>query len=1020
MTLHGRHLLHALPKNRRQIIFEIPFRRSAPLSLSNAITNYITSNYDQHPDMFKPDLEAIDRLRTEAINVLEPHVSGLEKLGRYAAQLRWIAGKFPIDIGADFTWYPALGYNTQTPVTQNNLQFEWANVLYNLASLYSKLGATSPRTTTEGIKIANNHFQRAAGVIKHLKDEVIPELRSAPPEDMDHFSLEALENLMLAQAQECFWHKAVVDGNRDALIAKIAEQVSDFFKLAEEFGVKSNAISSEWIHRISAKRYHLAAAAQYRSACDSLEKSKYGDEIARLESAQSNVELAIVESRYLPKTYLGDLKSFRIMLVDNLKRANKDNDMIYLTPVPPASSLTPIAKFKMVKSVVPPEITNALELLTETGAYGRPLFAKLVPYAVHLATSIYAEKRDRLVNDTIIAELESLTTKIHELQESLNLPGSLQALEKPLGLPSGLLAHAEEVRQQDGLKRIMRSLSDIEKLKSNDHVMYRETKNLLESEAALDASMREKHGTVRWTRPASHVAGAKMHKTAEDYSNFLESADTSDKLVRDNVTDCEKMLKILGGDLADLQNFVPDSKRSKMTPRVEREVTKLRACLNEIGRMESSRRRKIEALREKAKNDDITTEILNETARLERTNPHLKIDPAVFDHLFQLRLTRHYAQDQRDLTTEITEQTALTTRLGDANSAFVAARNSSSSIPGERDKALQQLENAYFKYREVISGLDKGRTFYNDLAKLFVRYKEEVRNWTAARRLEARRLDEELSVVGVQAPVSAAVGRREGATRSVVVSPPPPPPPHPSTPPQQRASAQTPFLPPSSSSPQTLPSPVRRSTRTAAAAVGGGGGSGVTQNPPPARSINTYSTPTTTIPSSSSSTSKLPSRTRSPQRQIPIQQHHQQQRQQQPSPSPTPSASPSPPPQPHNQHYILNKPTASSSPQQQQKRSSISSSTSASASASTTHTPTSSESVILTPPSHSVVSSASGSTRPARAAPPSTPGKPTRGTQKQQQQYTPMPGLWTGDGVTPIKFAPPPSGPGAGAGAGKR
>ena len=134
--------------------------------------------------------------------------------------------------------------NIPQTVTQNNLQFEWANVLYNLASLYSKLGATSPRNTTEGIKIANNHFQRAAGVIKYLKDEVIPELRSAPPEDMDQFSLEALESLMLAQAQECFWQKAVVDGNRDAVIARIAEQVSEYYKLAEDFGVKSNAISS--------------------------------------------------------------------------------------------------------------------------------------------------------------------------------------------------------------------------------------------------------------------------------------------------------------------------------------------------------------------------------------------------------------------------------------------------------------------------------------------------------------------------------------------------------------------------------------------------------------------------------------------------------------------------------------------------------------------------------------------------------------------------------------------------------
>jgi len=52
-------------------------------------------------------------------------------------------------------------------------------------------------------------------------------------------------------------------------------------------------------------------------------------------------------------------------------------------------------------------------MLGETGPYGPPLFAKLVPFAVHVATSIYAERRDRVVNN-IIDELESLTARLHE------------------------------------------------------------------------------------------------------------------------------------------------------------------------------------------------------------------------------------------------------------------------------------------------------------------------------------------------------------------------------------------------------------------------------------------------------------------------------------------------------------------------------------------------------------------------------------------------------------------------------
>ncbi len=48
--------------------------------------------------MFRNDLDAIDVLRREAVNVREPHASGVKKLQAYAAQLVWIGGKFPIDV----------------------------------------------------------------------------------------------------------------------------------------------------------------------------------------------------------------------------------------------------------------------------------------------------------------------------------------------------------------------------------------------------------------------------------------------------------------------------------------------------------------------------------------------------------------------------------------------------------------------------------------------------------------------------------------------------------------------------------------------------------------------------------------------------------------------------------------------------------------------------------------------------------------------------------------------------------
>jgi programmed cell death 6-interacting protein len=50
--------------------------------------------------MFSDDLMILDRLRTEAVNVQEPHVSGISRLVTYAAQLKWLGGKFPVDVSA--------------------------------------------------------------------------------------------------------------------------------------------------------------------------------------------------------------------------------------------------------------------------------------------------------------------------------------------------------------------------------------------------------------------------------------------------------------------------------------------------------------------------------------------------------------------------------------------------------------------------------------------------------------------------------------------------------------------------------------------------------------------------------------------------------------------------------------------------------------------------------------------------------------------------------------------------------
>ncbi len=207
------------------------------------------------------------------------------------------------------------------------------NILFNLAALYSQLAMASNRGNTEGLKTAASYFSQAAGVLKHMKVEVLPDLRmTSPPDDMDDATLESLTQLFLAQSQECFWQKAAMDGYKDASIAKLAARVSDLYNLAGEAAMRSEAISSAWIHHMSAKHHHFAAAAQYRAACDCLEKKRYGEEVARLSDAVACVSQGLKECKggYINKAVVDDLQGLKKRLEDDFKRAEKDNDIIYL------------------------------------------------------------------------------------------------------------------------------------------------------------------------------------------------------------------------------------------------------------------------------------------------------------------------------------------------------------------------------------------------------------------------------------------------------------------------------------------------------------------------------------------------------------------------------------------------------------------------------------------------------------------------------------------------------------------
>lgn len=400
----------------------------------------------------------------------------------------------------------------------------------------------------------------------------------------------------------------------------------------------------------------------------------------------------------------------------------------------------------MAVARTPPQVANPYDFFGDQAEFGQALFSRLVPFSVHVATTIYEGRRDQLVNRTIIPGLETLNEQMHSLLSSLDLPGSLQALEKPMGIPPSLQQHAEELRQADAVARVHKSFADIEKLRAADMAIFEEGKSLLETEEEEDERFRTRYGTDRWRRPESRSdpEGTSLWGLVSQFETWFSQSVASDGNVRKKFAAIEDVLAILCGPTRSLTEYIPSSSSREMADELKPVVGRLRSAYSDVLRLESRRRKKVEALREAARKDDIKPDILKEAARLERTYPNTALDAAHFEEFFDKRLDRLYEPEQEALDKEAEDQERLLSEVERVNKEFESQKLRAGSRGNRaREQVLQKLDDAYFKYKETVNNLEEGRSFYNQLNQhVGQQFRDVVKGWVARRRMEARTLSE--------------------------------------------------------------------------------------------------------------------------------------------------------------------------------------------------------------------------------------------------------------------------------------
>ncbi|KAJ1965529.1 pH-response regulator protein palA/rim20 [Dipsacomyces acuminosporus] len=714
---------------------------------SRALAEYIASSYAEPPEAYRDDLRVLDELREAATAASDVNANVLKRNTRYYGQLSFILTKFPADTNIEFSWNDA--FNPESSVVCQDLYVERASVLFNIGAVYSQLGARENRSDKDGLTRAFGFFQNAAGVFGYLQNKIVSECRTQLTADLSSNMLSTLEKLMLCQAQECVWHRSVLNHMKDSNIARIAAQVAEFYDAAIESGSHdslSGTIPANWLDHFRAKRLFFLAEAQYRKACDCLATSQYGEEVARLQAAQEYcsqlAELIANDQRWsthICAAIIDSAKAQQELATTNRARAERDNDVIYLDPVPAIASLAQIPPYKLAQAKAPEIIENPGAFLGEE-ELGAPLFKGLVPFVIHQAASLYEDRKDQLVAKDIITSLDELTADCESVLNSLNLPNSLDAIQKPIGLPPNILVGADEVRSDGGYIGLKRLLDNA--LAANAAVagLLDAAENALNEEMHEDQRVRQgaSPSLPRSKRTESFELTNTFRSEIAKYRDIINKARDSDNTLKTQIETWSKFFALLGSPREEIERQVPSTTANPLTdPHHSQIVERLQQYLNEVAIMRRERLKSIEKLKRIANEDDITPALTEEMQRLstQSSTPIMKFELHQFEDLFAQKLDKYtswktYVEEEREAQAELLDS------IREANHAFITAR-STHPLLQQREKALTNLETAIKRYREASFNLHDGSRFYATLESELQKLKAGCLDFAMARHLDA-------------------------------------------------------------------------------------------------------------------------------------------------------------------------------------------------------------------------------------------------------------------------------------------
>ncbi|CAH2085902.1 unnamed protein product [Euphydryas editha] len=696
-------------------LLSVPFKKSSDVDIVKPLKNLIQATYNtgENNEDFNDAINELNRLRTNAIwKVFEK--SSLDVIYSYYDQLASLESKIPPqEVQIPFKWKDAFDkgslFGGRMSLTISSLAYERMCILFNMAAMQSAIAAQQPMDTEESLKLAAKLLQQSAGIFTYLKSNIMMAVHQETTPDLNPETLNALSQLMLAQAQEVIAYKCIRDEMKDSMVAKVCAQCEELYTDALRL-LQKDALRSlwerEWIPTVQAKQSTFRGLTQYYQAQVCRAQKAVGEEIARLTLAAELLRGA------RPGSPAADAA---VRAARQLAAAVRDNDFIYHERVPDARALEPVGRAP-VATALPPQ---------PRWGSGRDLFERLVPMQVHQALQASAARRADLVGAEI-NKLREATQLLNSILASLNLPACIETTGDA-GLPESIREKAAAVRASGGPAALRGLMAELPDLLQRNREILTEAERMLREEAEADAALRAQFG-ARWTRTESEKLTEAFRANAAKYAQIIDNAVRADSIVQQKFKQHEENIELLSRSDGEIDAGMPDAPKASGSDGDALQT--LRSLMKTVEEV-------------KAERDALESELKSATVDLrEKFLAALAEDGAVDEPALSAgALGAALAPLQRRAQESLARQERLAGELQRAHAALMAARGGASG----RDEALGRLCAAYDAYQDLTGNLKEGVKFYNDLTQLLVAFQNKVSDFCFARKTEKDELLKDLT-----------------------------------------------------------------------------------------------------------------------------------------------------------------------------------------------------------------------------------------------------------------------------------